>query len=746
MKKGFKDKNYLKRIGTGILSVSIIMMMSLSVFAEEEPQLIMDEDNPAGVTIEETEPLHEMDVNYGTINTVNNSLLHLNSGEIGKVVNDSYVEENDKHIGYVDELSGVGYNSPNAKVDVMDGSFTINEGYIGKLNNKENDEYYNICGINDGFIKEKTDLSVGLRYNTCVIERDDGAECNNPFSPLYGAVEENFGLILKEDNATFNNYGVLNMGDGIGVAYNGVPNKITLKEAYRGYLEDRAWQGIIISDRDSYAVESGGNDGVYIFREGTDFIPKEILDLQDEYQVLCQDLTEKYITDFEFERQNNARIEKLNKYRNDEKYKDYFSDFQSFYSGSDIKGSTFIALDEKDIFSLETLVGRLNESISDPAEKNTIVTGAALYETNLGALGANWVGKTDIEGNEVTTLKNDEAKEYLEQICKAYGYNMTDFKIAGYVNIPVGTDISKYADDLGLFTQQSVYDGNFKLLTDDTLLEKGVTYHLYYVLVSEVITKEDEKKEAYIIIPSGDKPSHSGKSSSQSAQSAPAGETGCTLSDYTPTPIGVVPFVSGNTATAGWASITDAVLANANGTLDITMNGTATVDNKIMSTAAASNTSLSLSIDNDVKVDLTPATMNKIMSLPTVDEAGNLILDANGKPVAPFLCVSALTYPQGNASTAGTCGFSFEEMTAIGATQATPVVKVTTSNTDRSQTITIVFNAKEAGIELGKPVYLYGGYTGNMGCGASGIVGPDGLVTFTVQAVDGFWTIGSKKI
>ena len=715
-----------RKLGTVALSTSMVLSMNIGVFATESPI----EENPAGNTIETTATEgRNINVNNGVINTVDGTVVYTNNNEIGEVTNGGGIFDNEAHIGHVseqvqDQCNHVYFNGKNAVIDVLDGDGRINIGYI----------------------KEKTEKSGGVQFNTGIIESDNGQNASIARDQP-GSIQLNYGLVLDENNVVFANYGVINMGEGYGVGYNGISDNTDVPSTYVGYPEkdierfndsiaNKSQQGIIISDNDKYALGDmfiGANCGTFIFREGAEFMPQDVFDFYKEFNALEQKRLLKGLSEAEENRYYELQVIK-NPYVSEGK--DYFYDVSyPLFGNPNISASTFIALDEESKADLERLVGNLNEGLDD-LDKNKVVFGAALYETNLGALGANWVGKVDADGKAVTTLKNDEAKEYLEQICKVYGYDMSKVKIAGYVNIPVGTDISKYADALGLFTQQSAYDGNFELLTDDTILQKGVTYHLYYVLVSEVKTKDGEKKE-YIIIPSG------GSSNSRSGESS-KGEKGRPLTAYTRTDKGYVPFVSGNTATAGWASITEAVLANANGSLDITMNGTATVDNNIMATAAASNTSLELSLDNDVKVGLTPAVMNQIMSLPTVDEAGNPIQDEKGNPVTPYLRISSLTYSQGTASPDGTCGFLYEDMQAIGANEKTPVVKVKTSNTDRTQVITIVFNAKEAGIQPGETVYLYGGCAGSIGRGGEGIVDANGFVSFNVLAVDGIWTFGIK--
>ena len=230
-------------------------------------------------------------------------------------------------------------------------------------------------------------------------------------------------------------------------------------------------------------------------------------------------------------------------------------------------------------------------------------------------------------------------------------------------------------------------------------------------------------------------PKKTGSSNGDSEKKGASVETTLSTGNYQMTPSGYAPFVAGNTATAGWATITEAVTANAGGTVAVTMNGAVTVDKQVLSTAAASKTSLALGLDNSVNVGLTPDTMSQIMASSSTDAAGNV--------VDPVLQVSALTYNQAISSPVGTCGFTYEEMASIGAGENAPVVKVVTSNTDASKLLTITFNAAEQGMKPGDVAHLYGGKSGEMGYGYDVIVDENGMATFVVPAVNGFWAIGS---
>ena len=404
-------------------------------------------------------------------------------------------------------------------------------------------------------------------------------------------------------------------------------------------------------------------------------------------------------------------------------------------------GGTYVVLDEADASCLKDIVEFANTATFEgvPIEPNKVVVGAALYETNLGALGANWLGKEGDDGKDANgnvVMYSQDAYDYLEQLCRAYDYNMDELEVVGFVNVPYGTDVSKYTDTVGLFTEDTVSDAALSVIKMEEAktykLEDGKTYHLFYVLKGKVKPAPDPDPT-----PDPDPQQKTGGSHKTNEGSSASVETTLGLNNYKQTPAGYVPFIAGDANNAGWGTITQAINANAGKTVAVTMNGTATVDNQVLSTAASTNTSLVFGLDDNVNVGVTPDTVAQILSSKTTDAAG--------KVVEPFLQLSAASFAQASGSPIGTCGFTQEELASINSNINAPVVKVLTSNTDRSKKLTISFDATKIDLQPGDVALLYGGKAGEMGYASMyAVVDENGIATFVVDAVNGFWTIGKN--
>ena len=225
-------------------------------------------------------------------------------------------------------------------------------------------------------------------------------------------------------------------------------------------------------------------------------------------------------------------------------------------------------------------------------------------------------------------------------------------------------------------------------------------------------------------------------------------ETGNPVKNYVannPTGSNVpLPYITTDGAKAGWQTIDEALdahKANYKGknvdALSVTMNGSATVDSQLIIDAHDKDIPLSFVLDDEVTVGI--PTANSVLS----DQA------KEGK--ATYFKVSSMTTAEAVSVNKADAGLLPSDLVAIGGNENTPVVLTLCSNdklsTDKSQLMTISFNASKAGYKKGDKVYLY--------CGTSltgiamykmGTVGKDGFVTFSVPMVSNYWTIGSTNM
>lgn len=225
-------------------------------------------------------------------------------------------------------------------------------------------------------------------------------------------------------------------------------------------------------------------------------------------------------------------------------------------------------------------------------------------------------------------------------------------------------------------------------------------------------------------------------------------ETGNPVKNYVannPTGSNVpLPYITTDGAKAGWQTIDEALdahKANYKGknvdALSVTMNGSATVDSQLIIDAHDKDIPLSFVLDDEVTVGI--PTANSVLS----DQA------KEGK--ATYFKVSSMTTAEAVSVNKADAGLLPSDLVAIGGSENTPVVLTLCSNdklsTDKSQLMTISFNASKAGYKKGDKVYLY--------CGTSltgiamykmGTVGKDGFVTFSVPMVSNYWTIGSTNM
>ena len=205
-----------------------------------------------------------------------------------------------------------------------------------------------------------------------------------------------------------------------------------------------------------------------------------------------------------------------------------------------------------------------------------------------------------------------------------------------------------------------------------------------------------------------------------------------------------LPYITTNGAKAGWQTIgetLDAHKANYKeknvDALSITMNGSATVDTKLITDAHDKEIPLSFVLDDEVTVGI--PTANSVLS----DQA------KEGKAI--YFKVSSITTAEAVSANKSDAGLLPSDLVAIGGNENTPVVLTLCSNdkfsTDKSQLMTITFNANKAGYQKGDKVYLY--------CGTSmtgimmykvGKVDKNGFVTFSVPMVSNYWTIGNKNM
>lgn len=225
-------------------------------------------------------------------------------------------------------------------------------------------------------------------------------------------------------------------------------------------------------------------------------------------------------------------------------------------------------------------------------------------------------------------------------------------------------------------------------------------------------------------------------------------ETGNPVKNYVannPTGSNVpLPYITTDGAKAGWQTIDEALdahKANYKGknvdALSVTMNGSATVDSQLIIDAHDKDIPLSFVLDDEVTVGI--PTANSVLS----DQA------KEGK--ATYFKVSSMTTAEAVSVNKADAGLLPSDLVAIGGNENTPVVLTLCSNdklsTDKSQLMTISFNASKAGYKKGDKVYLY--------CGTSltgiamykmGTVDKDGFVTFSVPMVSNYWTIGSTNM
>lgn len=225
-------------------------------------------------------------------------------------------------------------------------------------------------------------------------------------------------------------------------------------------------------------------------------------------------------------------------------------------------------------------------------------------------------------------------------------------------------------------------------------------------------------------------------------------ETGNPVKNYVannPTGSNVpLPYITTDGAKAGWQTIDEALDAHkANyigknvDALSVTMNGSATVDSQLIIDAHDKDIPLSFVLDDEVTV-----------GIPT---ANSVLSDQVKEGKATYFKVSSMTTAEAVSVNKADAGLLPSDLVAIGGNENTPVVLTLCSNdklsTDKSQLMTISFNASKAGYKKGDKVYLY--------CGTSltgiamykmGTVGKDGFVTFSVPMVSNYWTIGSTNM
>ena len=205
-----------------------------------------------------------------------------------------------------------------------------------------------------------------------------------------------------------------------------------------------------------------------------------------------------------------------------------------------------------------------------------------------------------------------------------------------------------------------------------------------------------------------------------------------------------LPYITTDGSKAGWKTIDEALDAHkakykkkAVGTLSVTMNGSATVDPKLITDAHEKKIPLSFVLDDEVTVGVPIA--NTVLSEQV--KAGT----------TPYFNVSSMTTAEAKSVKKAHAGLSPSDITAIGGDENTPVVLILCSNSEnngkKSQLITITFDAAKVGYKKGDMVYLY--------CGTSvegiamykiGKVDRNGFVTFSVPMVNSYWTIGSVNM
>ena len=205
-----------------------------------------------------------------------------------------------------------------------------------------------------------------------------------------------------------------------------------------------------------------------------------------------------------------------------------------------------------------------------------------------------------------------------------------------------------------------------------------------------------------------------------------------------------LPYITTDGAKAGWQTINEALeahKANYKGknvdALSVTMNGSATVDSQLIIDAHDKAIPLSFVLDDEVTVGI--PTANSVLS----DQA------KEGK--ATYFKVSSMTTAEAVSVNKADAGLLPSDIVAIGGNENTPVVLTMCSNdkfsTDKSQLMTITFNANKAGYKKGDKVYLYCGTSQNgIAMYKSGKVDKNGLVTFSVPMVSNYWTIGNKNM
>ena len=224
-------------------------------------------------------------------------------------------------------------------------------------------------------------------------------------------------------------------------------------------------------------------------------------------------------------------------------------------------------------------------------------------------------------------------------------------------------------------------------------------------------------------------------------------ETGNPIKNYVannPTGSNIpLPFITTDGSKAGWKTIDEALDAHkanfkkkAVGTLSITMNGSTTVDTKLITDAHEKKIPLSFALDDEVAIGIPVA--NTVLS------------DQAKEGMATYFKVSSMTTAEAVGVKKAHAGLLPSDIVAIGGDANTPVVLTLCSNdklsTKKSQLMTITFNAKKAGFKKGDKVYLYCGTSQNgIAMYKSGKVDKNGFVTFSVPMVSNYWTIGSKN-
>ena len=386
-----------------------------------------------------------------------------------------------------------------------------------------------------------------------------------------------------------------------------------------------------------------------------------------------------------------------------------------------------------------------------------LVGGDSSFEMTGGIITGNTIGGTNAKGGGVYIYLSDGNNAKIGASAQITG-NTCDSKSD---NLFVGSPIE--------FTQDFADEANIGISTQSTLLNfsvnapKGKEGAVVSDNPSEYIVekytdagvekvrlapKKRNFKELQEKINTTSEEETESSSSDELAPVVPMAETGLTVARYVGNSKIAVPFLTGNTGKAGWGTISGLVAAHKDTTLNVTMNGYATVDNELLKNVYSQKVDLALNLDNNVTV-VVPKQNNVILSALSVAGANNSNV---------FFRVSALTQKNVPEVAGHTTGLNFTDIQAIGGTSSTPVIKVVCSNTVNSfaktKSIMLVIDTNtitdEKGRKIyapGQDIYLYNGSrTAGVNCYLRGKVGKDGKVVFTVPMVNSYWTVGTKNL